>query len=142
MSADQLFDGLAPAFDLAHGMHRPTDLETARDAAIISLPTVRANQLLILQLLFEHDWLTQFCPYVLMGGDVRYKQTAIGPRFKGLRCKRDGTPLEQPLIVQVENCRPRDGAESTNLVSAFKLTDAGREYLRANWPVGNQRANT
>lgn len=102
------------------GQFRPTDLEPAREAAVMSLPTLQANRILVLQLLVEHDWLTMFCPLVLTR-DHRHKQTAIGPRFKRLR--------DEGLIEHIGSRRPRDGAESTNLVSAFKITAAGRRYL-------------
>ena len=107
-------------------MARPTDLDTAHRAAVIALSSVESNRRLVLQLMFEHGPLTMFCPYVLMGCDQRYKQTAIGPRFKKLR-DRDG------FIVRVADRQPLDGAETTNVVSAFDLTDAGREHLRTVW---------
>lgn len=117
MNHDQLFD--VDHFETI-GMVRATDLDPAREAAVMSLSVVQANRLLILRLLVEHDWLTMFCPLVLTG-DHRYKQTAIGPRFKRLR--------DEGMIEHIGSRRPRDGAESTNLVSAFKITDAGRRYL-------------
>jgi hypothetical protein len=108
---------------LAHGYYRYTDLAPARVAAVRALGTVQENRMLVLRLLVEHEWLTMFCPFVLTGGDVRYKQTAIGPRFKRLRV--------EGLIRLVSSRQPRAGAETSNVVSAFVITDAGRRYIEA-----------
>lgn len=117
MTADRLFDD---DYNPTVGMVRNTDLDTAHTAAVQSLSTVHANRLLILQLLVDHDWLTMFCPLVLTG-EHRYKQTSIGPRFHKL--------AEQGLIERIESRRPRAGAETSNIVSAYIITAAGRRYL-------------
>lgn len=128
MEAEPLFNAALEPNDFRPGV-RTTDLEPARWAAVTALPTVQKNRLLVLQLLSmsEHP-LTMFDPYVLMGCDPRFKQTAIGPRFKGLR--------EQGLIQLEPSRRPLPGAESNNLVSAFSITSEGIAYLRDNMPEG------
>lgn len=112
----------------ARGMFRPTDLEPAKDAAVQSLSTVQSNRLLILQLLMKHEALTMFDPFVLMDFDPRFKQTAIGPRFKRLR--------GEELIRQVASRQPLVGAESKNVVSAFVITTKGVDYLKSQLPAG------
>lgn|GEM_PF-6679783 len=120
MTADQLFIGDQPAFDLT-GMVRATDKPPAKAAAVASLPVVEQNRRLILRLLVEHEWITMFCPYVLVGPE--YRQTVIGPRFPS---------LERSLLIEhIGSRRPRDGAESSRLVSAYRITDKGRDYLAA-----------
>ncbi len=113
-----LFAGTAPAL---HEMHRTTDPDTSKVAASTAKPAVRSNYLLILRLLVRHDWLTQFCPAVLTGEPVRYKQTAVGPRYKWL--------LGNRLIERIENRQPRKGAETKASVMAYRITPAGREWL-------------
>lgn len=124
MSQDTLFDGsgvINPNLRGPLGMVRPTDLQPAHDAARDAKPNNEANRRLVLRLLVQHEWLTQFCPFVLMGRDARYKQTAIGPRYASLT--REG------LIELIEKRVPRAGAESHRPVSTYQITPAGRLYL-------------
>lgn len=111
-------------FEQAKTMVRRTDdLPAGKLAAVRSITHSEENRRLILRLLVENhpNPLTQFCPYVLMGCDVQYKQTAIGPRFRKLR--------DSGLIRHIGERQPRPGAESSNWVSAFVITEKGRDYL-------------
>lgn len=125
MIAPVLFDGSGtPTYaveDLTRGMVRSTDPETSVAAAADAKPTNEANRRLVLRLLKQYGWLTQFCPFVLMGRDSRFKQTAIGPRYPRL--------LRSGLIEHIEKRCPRSGAESNRVVLAYRLTFKGRLYL-------------
>ena len=135
MSQDTLFDGsgvINPNLRGPRGMVRPTDLQPAHEAARDAKQHNEANRRLILRLLVQHEWLTQFCPLVLMPQvwnkdanrwerDQRFKQTAIGPRYASLT--REG------LIELIEKRTPRVGAESHRPVSTYRITQAGRLYL-------------
>jgi hypothetical protein len=124
MTAGELFDGLTPAFDMAHGGARATDPETSHLAAAEAIGRKAHHQRLTLAaLLAADDGLTDFELAAITG----VQQTSIGKRRGELRdaglvrqlTNEDGitvrrpSPSNSPSIVWTLTAAGEIEAEST-----------------------------